>query len=198
VHPYRAWPFLSVPQHPVLSAGWALLVHGVVGVAVLWPILRSSERKALYTAVVFAGASLIDVDHVVAAGSLNPHSLESMSGRPETHGLLVAAGLALLALVLTRRAIVAWSVFAVTTSHLVFDAAGGGTPLLAPFSGLEAVPWLAVPAGVGLLAAVSALLARGAVGSLPDAHPVDEHAGRERGGGAWRPRPVPADGEVEQ
>ena len=39
VHPYPAWPFLSDPAHPFLSAVWAVLIHGAIGIAVVAPLV---------------------------------------------------------------------------------------------------------------------------------------------------------------
>ncbi|HEX4188597.1 MAG TPA: metal-dependent hydrolase [Solirubrobacteraceae bacterium] len=146
-------------NHPLLSALWALLIHGLIGVAVIWPILRRSERRRLYTALVFAGASLIDLDHIVVAGSLSPHSLETLSGRPETHSLIVAVLVGVMAFALSRRPLLGWCAVALVTSHLLFDAAGGGTPLLAPLAQTRGIPWLLCPLGIALLWLASAILA---------------------------------------
>jgi hypothetical protein len=156
MHPDPAWPFLSMPHHPMLSAAWAVLIHGVVAVAAVAPILWRSGRRVLYGVLVFVGASLVDLDHFVAAGTSDLHRIETMNGRPGTHGLWVAVLVAALAWLISRRGTVAWCVFAVITSHLVFDAAGGGTPLLAPLSSIDAIPWLLCPVVVLALAAVSA------------------------------------------
>lgn len=161
VHPYRAWPFLSDPSHPTLSALWAVLAHGLIGVLVVAPIVWRSPRRALGAALAFGGGVALDLDHVVAAGSLEPNRLEHLAGgRPVTHGLLFAVGLALLAIVLTRRVLIGWAVFAVITSHLLFDAAGGSERWLYPLSNVEAIPWLACPVGIILLTLGSELASR--------------------------------------
>jgi membrane-bound metal-dependent hydrolase YbcI (DUF457 family) len=176
VHPYRAWPFLSDPHHPVLSAVWAVLIHGALSLMVVLPIVWGSKRPVLYGALAFIGGPALDLDHVVAAGSLDPHTLEDMSHRPDTHSLVVAVGLALLALVLTRRMLAAWSVFAVIVAHLLFDAAGGSDYWLYPFSRTEAIPWLACPLGIGVLTGVSWMLARTGPSSPATGHPLPSHA----------------------
>ena len=68
--------------------------------------------------------------------------------------MLVAA----LAYALTRRPTLAWAVFAVALSHLLFDAAGGSDHILYPFSGLDGLPWLACPLGALALFAGSAVI----------------------------------------
>ncbi len=89
-------PRLAVPLgpgHPTLSAVWAVLVHGLIGVLVVAPIVWRSQRRALGAALAFGGGVALDLDHVVAAGSLEPSRLEHLAGgRPVTHGLLFAVG----------------------------------------------------------------------------------------------------------
>jgi hypothetical protein len=82
---YQGWPFLSDPGHPFLSAVWAVLVHGCVSLLVVAPILRPSRHRTRYALLAFAGGSAIDVDHFLAATTLNLHTVETLSGRPATH-----------------------------------------------------------------------------------------------------------------
>ena len=63
--------------------------------------LRSSRRVPL-AVLAFIGGPALDLDHVVAAGSLRPQALESLGHRPDTRSLLLAVVLTLLALALTR------------------------------------------------------------------------------------------------
>jgi hypothetical protein len=165
--PHYGWPFLSVPNHPWLSAAWALFIHGALALVAIGPVLWRARRRALYGSLVFAGASLVDLDHLAVAGAVNVHAIETMSGRPDTHGMWTAVIVALLAWLLSRRKTAAWCVFAVVTSHLVFDAAGGGTPLLFPVSPIDAVPWLACPAAIVALAVISAAIQTSGESPLP-------------------------------
>jgi hypothetical protein len=142
----------------------------------------------LYGALVVLGASLVDLDHVVAAQSLSFHRLETMPARPDSHALLAATGFAVIAWAITRRRLLAWSIFAVTVAHLLSDAVGGGTPLLYPFSEAGAIPWLVLPGGIALLFALSALMSR----SLLDLRPASQHSRREAGRFVSRARPVAA------
>ncbi len=58
----------------------------------------------------FAAGSLFDLDHIVAAGSLNLHAIETLSGgRPDTHSLVVVVLLTAIAYALTRRPLFAWA-----------------------------------------------------------------------------------------
>ena len=148
MHPYQAWPFLSDPRHPLLSAVWAIGVHGVLAVFVVSPILRRADHRAVLVLGAFAAGSVFDVDHIVAAGTLNLHAIETLAGgRPDTHSLVVVVALGVIAYALTRRAAIAWSVFAIFLSHLLFDAAGGSDRVLYPFAGLDGLPWIACPIG---------------------------------------------------
>lgn len=160
MHPYRAWPFLSAAHHPDLSAVWEVFAHGLIGLIVVLPIVWRSERRGLFIVLAFIGGFALDIDHVVAAGSLSPHALEDLGHRPDTHSLAFALLLAALALTLTRRMLVAWCVFALVTSHLLFDAAGGGVYWLFPLRQPDAIPWLVCPIGITVLFAISARLAR--------------------------------------
>jgi membrane-bound metal-dependent hydrolase YbcI (DUF457 family) len=182
MHPYHGWPFLTSPQHPTLSAVGAVLIHGSISLFVVLPIVLRSNRRALFAVLAFIGGSALDLDHVVAAGSLRPQALETLHHRPDTHSLLLAVALALLAFALTRRKLVAWSVFAVIVSHLLFDAAGGDEYWLYPLRHPNSIPWLACPVGIAVLFGISAVVAR-AGPSLPHAHPIDEHLRGEVGGG---------------
>jgi hypothetical protein len=182
MHPYHAWPFLSAPAHPLLSALWELFAHGSLGLLVVWPIVRRSERWRLFGALGFIGGFALDIDHAIAAESLSPRAMEDLGGRPDTHSLAFALLLALVGLLLTRRLLIGWCVLALIVGHLLFDAAGGGVSWLFPLKAPDSIPWLACPIGVGLLFAISALLAP-RERSAPDANPVDKHRGREVRGG---------------
>jgi membrane-bound metal-dependent hydrolase YbcI (DUF457 family) len=182
MHPYHGWPFLTSPDHPTLSAVGAVLIHGSISLFVVSPIVLRSNRRVLFAVLAFIGGPALDLDHVVAAGSLRPQALESLGHRPDTHSLLLALALALVAFALTRRKLVAWSVFAVIVSHLLFDAAGGNEYWLYPLRHPDSIPWLACPVGLAVLFGISAVVARGGP-SLPYAHPLDEHLRGEVGGG---------------
>jgi hypothetical protein len=160
VSPYSAWPFLSDPNHPFLSAVWAVLIHGVLGVLCVAPLIWRSDHRIRYGALAFIGGSVLDLDHFIAAGSLNLHTVETMSGRPATHSLGFVVLLAVLTLLITRRWIAAWAVFAVNLTHILFDAAGGGVRVLYPLAHPDGLPWLACPIGTLALLAISAILAR--------------------------------------
>lgn len=158
--PYQAWPFLSDPAHPFLSAVWAVAIHGVVCLLVVAPIVWRSQYRVIWGAVAAVGGSLIDLDHFVAAGSLSLHAIETLGDRPATHSILFVLLVAVATFALTRRALLAWSLFAVWTAHLLFDAAGGHERFFYPFGDSNGLPWLACPLGTLALLAASAVIAR--------------------------------------
>jgi hypothetical protein len=161
VSTYSAWPFLSDVRYPFLSAVWAVLIHGVLGVLVVAPIIWRSDHRLRYALLAFLGGSVLDVDHFIVAGSLNLHTIETLSGRPATHSLGFIVVLALLAAALTRRWLAGWAVFAVNLAHLLFDAAGGGVRVLYPLAHPDGLPWLVCPVSVVALLGVSTWLAGG-------------------------------------
>jgi membrane-bound metal-dependent hydrolase YbcI (DUF457 family) len=170
MHPYHGWPFLTSPQHPNLSAVAAVLIRGCISLLVVLPIVLRSERRVLFAILAFAAGPALDLDHVVEAGSIRPQALETLGHRPDTHSLLFAAALTLLTLALTRSRLIAWSVFAVVVSHLLFDAAGGNEHWLYPLKHPDSVPWLAFPVGIAALTLVSAIMIRSK--PRPSVHPA--------------------------
>jgi LexA-binding, inner membrane-associated putative hydrolase len=161
VSSYSAWPFLSDPNHPFLSALWAVLVHGLVGIAVIAPIIWRSDHRVRYALLAFVGGSVLDLDHFVVAGSFSLHAIETLSGRPATHSLAFLVVLGLVTVALTRSWLAGWSVFAVNLSHLLFDAAGGGVRVLYPLAHPDGLPWLSFPLGALILLGASTVFAGG-------------------------------------
>jgi hypothetical protein len=176
MHPYPSWPFLSDPHHPVLSAVWAVLIHGILSLIVVLPIVLRSERRVLFGTLAFLAGPALDLDHVVVAESVSPRAMEHLAQRPDTHSLLVAVALTLLALALTRHKLAAWSVFAVLISHLLFDAAGGSEHWLFPLETTDSIPWLACPIGIVAVTGVSWVLARAERSSPATRRPLLPHA----------------------
>lgn len=158
--PYHAWPFLSDPNHPFLSAVWAVLIHGSLAVVAVAPILWRSRHRLIYTALAFIGGFVLDIDHFIAAGSLNLHTIETLGGRPDTHSIIFIAALAAVTLALTRSWLATWAMFAVNLVHLLFDGAGGNEHVLYPFTSVDGIPWLLCPIGTLACLAVSAWLVR--------------------------------------
>ena len=157
--PYRGWPFLSDPGHPLLSALWAVVIHGFVCLVAVGPIVWRSDRRVAFTLLAFIGGSAIDLDHFIAAGSLDLHTIETLGGRPDTHSLVFVLALSGLTLLVTRRWLAAWAMFAVNVAHLLFDAAGGGVHILYPLRHPDGLPWLASPIGTLALLGISTAIA---------------------------------------
>jgi hypothetical protein len=160
VSPYHAWPFLSDPAHPFLSAVWAVLIHGVLALVAIAPILWRSRHRLIYGTLAFVGGFILDIDHFIAAGSLNLHTIETLGGRPDTHSVIFIAALAVVAATLTRSWLAAWAVFAVNLVHLLFDGAGGNEHVLYPFTRVDGIGWMFCPLGTLACLAVSTLLVR--------------------------------------
>lgn len=167
--PYRGFPFLADPRHADLTAAAAVLLHGLIAVVVLAPILRIVRHPWRWTAVAFVAGPAVDLDHVFAAGSASPRAMEQLGDRPETHTVLLGVALALLVLLISRNLLLAWAVFAIDASHVIFDAAGGGDSWLYPIITSASLPWLICPATIALFYAISSLLAKRA--GLPTARP---------------------------
>jgi membrane-bound metal-dependent hydrolase YbcI (DUF457 family) len=110
-------------------------------------------------------ATLIDVDHAVAAGSIDPGRMMALGARPATHSL---AGVALIGVIVL--AAFGWragyAAFAGALTHIVLDAnAPPGVPLLAPWSNDAHVllpTWSLVPVilALGLIGVVLTRLGR--------------------------------------
>jgi membrane-bound metal-dependent hydrolase YbcI (DUF457 family) len=96
-----------------------------------------------------AAGTLIDVDHAVAAGSIDPARMMALGARPPTHSL---AGVSLIGLLVL--AIFGWragyAAFAGAMTHIVMDAtAVPGVPMFAPWSTdthVTVPTWTMVPA----------------------------------------------------
>ena len=118
-----------------LSAAWAVLDglrHGAAAtVAMVW--LRPRWGWAPVVAATAAGV-LIDLDHVVAAGSVDPSAMLGLGVRPLTHSLVAMLAFAGLAGVTAGR-ISGFAVGAGILLHLEEDAlTWPGVPLLWPLS----------------------------------------------------------------
>src|SRR6476659_3284845 len=103
MHSYPAWPFLAAPDHPLLSALWEIAAHGGLAVLVVLPLVWRSPRRSRLVLFAFVGGIVLDLDHAVAAGSLDPGAMEQISSRPPTHSLLFVSVPAVVALALTRK-----------------------------------------------------------------------------------------------
>ena len=139
-----------------LGLGWALLdevAHAAVALSImLWTWPAWGWRP---TAVAVLAATLIDVDHAVAAGSLDPARLTSLAARPPAHSLLGVLALANLGAAFGGSRL-GYAAGVGALSHIVRDAtAPPGVPLLVPFTD----EWHLLLPGWSLLGLVVALAA---------------------------------------
>jgi hypothetical protein len=188
MHPYPSWPFLTDPSHPTLSAIFAVLMRGCLSLLVVLPIVWRTRRRVLGASLAFVGGFALDLDHAIRAGSFDPRKLEHLPGRPGTHSLVIALVVAMLAFVLTRHELIAWSAFAVVVAHLLFDAAGGGERWLYPLHRPDAIPWILCPIGIAALTVTSEIAGRRVVPapSSPARLPRWSRLGRRAGlGRSW-------------
>ncbi|MDQ6670692.1 MAG: metal-dependent hydrolase [Chloroflexota bacterium] len=145
-----------------VSMLWALLdevSHGAVAATcVLWLAPRWGLRPTL---VAVLAATLIDVDHVIAAGSFTPERMMHLPARPPTHSLAGVLGLAIAAGTLGGPR-VGYAVAVGVLTHILRDAtAAPGVPLLVPAVADKhvIVPFWAFAASVVGLSAVHAAIA---------------------------------------
>jgi membrane-bound metal-dependent hydrolase YbcI (DUF457 family) len=136
------------------------IAHASVALLCAIPLVPRWGYRPLLVAVL--AGTLIDVDHAIAARSLDPMRMMQLGARPPTHSLAGAVLLAtLVGAVLDGRA--AYAVFVGVVSHIVRDADGPpGVPLFAPFSTMAHVilPVWVLPLCMLVLAAVGVLLTR--------------------------------------
>jgi hypothetical protein len=135
------------------------LVHALVAVAVVAPLTRRSGPAPLATAV--AAATLIDVDHPVAARSLRLGPMLAMDRRPPTHNLTTALLAGALG-TLGGGPIHGWAAFGGLASHLLYDAGDSSapTPLLWPWGTARQLGWRRSCAGLAALALGSLAVSR--------------------------------------
>lgn len=123
-----------IASRPMYSSQvWALydvVVHGLAGVLVLYPIYK--EKMLPYFAVLFLLAAVVDLDHFIVAESFSLSDALHLPLRPVTHSITFAILAAVGGFVLTRDKIVVWTLFAAVTSHVIRDASGGSTPVFWP------------------------------------------------------------------
>ena len=154
------------------------LQHACIAAAVVAPLVRTSGRRVLLTAVV--PALVIDVDHAVAARSLRVRDTTSLATRPRSHSLVTALGTGV-AVAAAAGPAHGWAAFGGLASHLLHDAGdrAAPTPLLWPFAPARQVGRRRQAAGTAALALLSIVVSRAMAG--PSRGPSAAGAG---GGGA--------------
>jgi membrane-bound metal-dependent hydrolase YbcI (DUF457 family) len=102
------------------------LVHGIIG-ALMMAIIRA-RRPAWPRQTILLGALLamsIDIDHAIAARSLDLHKMISLDMRPPTHSLTFALLAAAVVGLVLRNGSSFWFVFVALASHVLRDSYTG-------------------------------------------------------------------------
>jgi membrane-bound metal-dependent hydrolase YbcI (DUF457 family) len=147
---FLIWLVAVLAQAPLgLSTPWAVLDairHGAAAaLTTVWLVPRYGWKPLV--AGCLAGVAL-DLDHAVAARSLDPAAMMGLGVRPATHSLVGAVAFGLVAWPLFGHA-VAYAVGAGMVAHIVEDSLSWpGVPLLAP---LIPAPHVLLPAIVAAL-----------------------------------------------
>lgn len=134
------------------------IAHASVALVCAAPLAPRWGYRPLLVAVL--AATLIDVDHALAARSLDPLPMMRLGARPATHSL---AGAVLVAIIVGALwdAPAGYAAFVGVVSHIMRDADGPpGVPLLAPFMSDAHVilPIWVLPVSMLVLAIGGALL----------------------------------------
>jgi hypothetical protein len=108
------------------------LAHLATGLAVALPASSYVREPERFLALAGVSATLIDLDHVVAARSLKLNSCMTMPRRPATHSVLAVGGLAYLTARLEPGRQTELAVILGLGSHLLRDLVTGGAPLFMP------------------------------------------------------------------
>jgi membrane-bound metal-dependent hydrolase YbcI (DUF457 family) len=131
---------------------WAaldVLVHGAVALVVAGPCIRraqSARRAITLSGLAFLSATVLDLDHFAAAGSLDVRAALALAARPPTHSLTFALLFGAVLSRLSRDHTAGWVAFVALASHVLRDAAMGTAPLLWPLA-VDKVPLWAYACG---------------------------------------------------
>jgi len=109
------------------------LQHGCIAAAVVAPLVPRTGARVIGTAV--AAATVIDIDHAIAARSVRVAATTSLAARPRTHSLLTALGAGAV-VAAAAGPVHGWAAFGGLASHLLHDAGdhAAPTPVLWPFA----------------------------------------------------------------
>ena len=109
------------------------LQHALIAAAVAAPLVSRAGWRVVVTAV--AAATVIDIDHAVAARSLRIRATTSLAMRPRSHSALTALGVGAV-VAMAAGPVHGWAAFGGLASHLLHDAGdrAAPTPLLWPFA----------------------------------------------------------------
>ena len=141
------------------------LQHALIAAAVVAPLTHRRGWSPVATAV--AAATVIDVDHVVAARSWRVRDTTALPARPRTHSLVTTLGTGA-AVAAAAGPLHGWAAFAGLASHLLHDAGdtAAPTPLLWPFATARQIGRRRQLAGTALLVAGSVLVSRRLSGAI--------------------------------
>jgi len=114
------------------------LQHGIVGIAVALPLLLGTGQWWPW-GLVFAAASLVDVDHFLPFPSWWPVSAQDREHKRFLHSLFIAVGAGLIVALAGGGWEFGWLVAVGVISHLCRDATMGTVPLFFPAK--RAVKW---------------------------------------------------------
>jgi membrane-bound metal-dependent hydrolase YbcI (DUF457 family) len=158
------------------------LQHGCIAAAVVAPLVPRTGGRVIVTAVV--AATVIDVDHAVAARSLRVAATTSLATRPRTHSLLAALGAGAL-VAAAGKPVHGWATFGALASHLLHDAGdrAAPTPVLWPFA-----PARQLGRRWQLAATTALILGSVAVSRAARPSPSPTSAGAGGDGASGRPR----------
>jgi hypothetical protein len=135
------------------------LQHALLATAVVAPLVPHAGMRVARTAV--AAATVIDLDHAVAARSVRVRDTTALPTRPRSHSLVttVAVGAVVAA---AAGPLQGWAAFAGLASHLLHDAGdrAAPTPLLWPFAPARQIGRRRQLAGTVVLVLASAGLSR--------------------------------------
>ena len=140
--------------------------HALIAAAVAAPLVPRAGARVLLTAV--AAASVIDVDHAVAARSVRIWATTSLAARPRTHSALTAVGAGAL-VAAAAGPLHGWAAFGGLASHLLHDAGdrAAPTPVLWPFAPARQLGRRRQLAGTIALVLASAAVSRATAASAP-------------------------------
>jgi LexA-binding, inner membrane-associated putative hydrolase len=108
------------------------LQHAALATAVVAPLVPLAGPRIVVTAI--TAATVIDVDHAVAAKSVRIAATTGLETRPRSHNLLTAVGFGAVATAVGGP-LHGWAAFGGLASHLLHDAGdrAAPTPVLWPF-----------------------------------------------------------------
>lgn len=124
---WKVYP-LGTPQRGMLD----LACHLGTACAVTVPVLPNTRHRRVFGACALASSIALDLDHVVAARSLNVSHWMTMPSRPPTHSLFSMIAMAWTAERLAPGKRLWLAVGLGVGSHLLRDLATGGAPFWHP------------------------------------------------------------------